>query len=254
MTARRRTLLSCNIQAGNQTRAYHHYLTRGWSHVLPNGKQHSLAALADVFRPFDLVGLQESDPGSLRSGFANQTLELAERAGFPFWSHQPNRSVGRIAGSANGLLSREPPREVFDYPLPGRIAGRGLLLAQFGDGPTAWWLGITHLSLGAASRRAQVDFLAERLANHPRAVLMGDFNCPDDAAEMQAIYRNTSLQPAGPGLPSFPSWKPRRAIDLVLVAGFKVVGREVVPAAGSDHLGIAVTLDDPLSAAPSPTG
>ena len=92
-------LLSANIQAGSSTRAYREYVTRSWSHVLPNGKRLNLDSLATLAQPYDLVGLQESDPGSLRSGFTNQADYLAERAHFPYWSHQPNRRISRIAAA-----------------------------------------------------------------------------------------------------------------------------------------------------------
>ena len=62
--------------------------------------------IAQLAAEHDIVGLNESDAGSLRSGFTNQTHYLAERGGFNFWSHQPNRSVGGVASSANGLLSK----------------------------------------------------------------------------------------------------------------------------------------------------
>lgn len=236
-------LLSCNIQAGHSTRAYREYLTRGWGHVLPAGKQGNLLALAEMIRHFDLVGLQESDPGSLRSGFQNQTRELAERAGFAYWSHQPNRRVSRIAGSANGLLSRLAPVTVLDYPLPGRLGGRGVLLVRFEQPQAAWVLAVTHLSLGVAARRQQIDFLGELLSGHPRAVLMGDFNCPADASEMQGLYRQTRLLPPPRTLPTFPSWAPRRSIDHVFTAGFQVRDYRTVLAAGSDHLAVALELD-----------
>ena len=235
-------LLSCNIQAGSSTRAYREYLTRSWSHVLPNGKRANLDALADLFAPFDVVGLQESDPGSLRSGFDNQSSLLAERARFPFFSHQSNRRVARIAGSGNAVLSRLEPNELLDYALPGRVAGRGVLLSRFGEGAEAWTLAVTHLSLGARSRHLQIGFLAELLAGEKRLVLMGDFNCNADAAEMQALYRHTHLQPPGCAMPSFPSWAPDRALDHILCAGFQCSEYRALPAAGSDHLAVAVTL------------
>ena len=235
-------LLSVNIQAGHSTRAYRDYLTRGWGHVLPNGKQRNLDALAALTRPFDVVGLQESDPGSLRSGFTNQTRALAERGGFPYWSHQPNRRVGRIASSANGLLSRRAPVTVLDYPLPGRLGGRGVMLARFGEGAESWVLGITHLSLGVPSRRAQLDFLGELFANEARAVLMGDFNCPANAREMENLYRRTHLMPPPQALASFPSWAPKRSLDHIFTAGFRVSDYRALPAAGSDHLAVAVEI------------
>src|SRR6478609_1181560 len=140
-------ILSCNIQAGSSTRAYREYVTRSWSHVLPSGKRANLDALAELFSPFDVVGLQESDPGSLRSGFSNQSDYLAERGRFPYFSHQANRRIVRIAGSGNALLSRLQPTGMLDYALPGRVAGRGVLIANFGEGAGAWQLAITHLSL-----------------------------------------------------------------------------------------------------------
>ena len=233
-------LLSSNIQAGSTTRAYREYVTRSWSHVLPNGKRANLDGLADGFSMFDVVGLQECDPGSLRSGFDNQCGYLAERARFPFWSHQANRRISRIAGSGNALLSRIEPAELLDYALPGRIAGRGVLLAKFGSGEAAWQLAITHLSLGARSRQLQLSFLAELLADAPRLVLMGDFNCPADAPEMQSLYRHTRLQPPQSQPATFPSWSPARALDHVLCAGFELLSYRTMVAAGSDHLAVAV--------------
>jgi endonuclease/exonuclease/phosphatase family metal-dependent hydrolase len=236
-------LLSCNIQAGSSTRAYREYVTRSWAHLLPNGKRANLDSLAQLFSPFDVVGLQESDPGSFRSGFDNQSDYLAERARFPYFSHQSNRLVARIAGSGNALLSRLQPQELLDYALPGRIAGRGVLLAKFGDGESAWQLAITHLSLGQRSRHLQLSFLAELLADAPRLVLMGDFNCPADAPEMRVLYRRTALRPPSGKTPTFPSWAPERSLDHILTAGFDSVDYRALPAAGSDHLAVAVTLN-----------
>lgn len=235
--------MSCNIQAGSSTRAYRDYLTRSWSHVLPSGgKRANLDALATLFAPFDVVGLQESDPGSLRSGFDRQSDTLAESARFPFVSHQSNRRIGRIAGSGNALLSRLEPVELLDYALPGRVAGRGVLIAQFGEDALAWRLAITHLSLGVRSRRVQLGFLADLFADDRRLVLMGDFNCPADAPEMRVLYQRTRLAEPVDGPPSFPSWAPERALDHILVTGFEVSEYQALAAAGSDHLAIAIEL------------
>lgn len=250
MAHRRLRLLSANIQAGSSTRRYSDYATRSWSHVLPAGnKRGALDLIAEVAGRHDIVGLQEADPGSLRSGFTNQTHYLAERGGFDYWSHQPNRRVGNLASSANGLLSRLEPREVIDHALPGRISGRGVLMARFGDGDAALTIAIAHLSLGAQSRRAQLGFIAELLHDHPNAVLMGDFNCTADRPEMDVLYRGTRLQPPACAVHTFPSWKPQRAIDHILV-GDGIVCRDLqaFPAAASDHLALSIELDVPESA------
>ena len=250
MDKRRLRLLSANIQAGSSTRGYHDYVARSWSHVLPAGnKRGALDTIAELAGRHDIVGLQEADHGSLRSGFTNQTHYLAERAGFAYWSHQPNRSVAGVASSANGLLSKLEPRLVEDHPLPGRVKGRGVLTATFGDGRTALTVAVAHLSLGSQSRRSQIDFIADILAGLPHAVLMGDFNCDPEQPEMQQLYRKTRLQPPDRCVPTFPSWRPQRAIDHMLVTpALPVTTMRALPAAQSDHLALSVELDVPEAA------
>jgi endonuclease/exonuclease/phosphatase family metal-dependent hydrolase len=247
---RRLRLLSANIQAGSSTRGYHDYVARSWSHVLPAGnKRGALDAIARLAGAHDIVGLNESDPGSLRSGFTNQTHYLARRGGFDYWSHQPNRSVGGVASSANGLLSRLEPVEVMDHPLPGRVKGRGVLLARFGDGADGLTIAVAHLSLGAGSRASQLAFISELLHGHPHAVLMGDFNCLPDRPEMELLYKRTHLQPPHASVPTFPSWRPQRAIDHILVTGpMAAASMRAMPAAQSDHLALSVELDVPAHA------
>jgi endonuclease/exonuclease/phosphatase family metal-dependent hydrolase len=241
---RRLALLSANIQAGARTDSYSDYLSRPWSHVLPHPtKRGNLDHLARLLGTFDLVGLQEADPGSLRSGFLNQTHYLAEAAGFPFWSHQPNRRVGPIASSANGLLSKIEPDEVRDYPLPSRIPGRGVLWARYGEGAHALIVLVAHLSLSAKARMVQLGFIAELMQDAPHGILMGDFNCETNAAEMRALYDRCHLQPPDVHLPTFPSWKPERAIDHILATeGVQVARRWALPDVPSDHLATAAEI------------
>src|ERR1700759_5088704 len=105
-------LLSCNILAGGSVTRYSDYVMQSWKQVLPmRGKRSNLDRFAKLLSDFDLVGLQEADAGSLRSGFLNQTQYLAEAAGFPYWSHQPNRKIAQFAASSNGLRTRLEPAE-----------------------------------------------------------------------------------------------------------------------------------------------
>jgi len=250
MDIRRLKLLSANIQAGSSTRGYSDYVARSWSHVLPTNKRGALDQIAKIAGEHDIVGLQESDPGSLRSSFTNQTHYLAERGGFDYWSHQPNRSVGGVASSANGLLAKLEPVEVSDHPLPGRVRGRGVLLARFGDGDDGLVVAGAHLSRGAASRRSQLAFISELLQDRKHAVLMGDFNCTPETAEMELLYKRTHLQPPDCVVATFPSWKPARAIDHILVTpGLgNCADHRALPAALSDHLALSISLDVPESA------
>jgi endonuclease/exonuclease/phosphatase family metal-dependent hydrolase len=247
---RRLRLLSCNILAGGSMRGYRDYVTHSWKHVLPAGKRANLDGLAALIGEFDMVALQEADAGSLRSGFLNQTQYLAETAGFPYWSHQPNRRVSHLASSSNGLLARSAPDEVLDYPLPGRIPGRGALWARFGSGRDALILIVAHLSLGPSARARQLGFIAELIGDNPQVILMGDLNTPSDSAELRMLYSRTSLAPPQASLPTFPSWRPRRALDHILVShALELEKLWVVPHPVSDHLPIAASVRLPARSA-----
>lgn len=239
-------MLSCNILAGGSVKRYREYVTHSWKHVVPVGKRANLDGLAGLLGDFDVVGLQEADFGSLRSGFMNQTQYLAEAAGFPYWTHQPNRRMARVAASSNGLLAKLRPSEIIDYPLPGRIRGRGALWTRFGEGRDSLVVVIAHLSLGPAARAAQLGYITELLEGHPNAVLMGDLNTPVESPELRSLFARTSLVSPETPPPTFPSWAPKRAIDHILVSGsLKLDELRTLPHPVSDHLPIAATLTLP---------
>jgi len=247
--------MSCNILAGGSVRKYRHYLTEGWKQVLPmRSKRENLDRLARLLAGFDLVGLQEADAGSLRSGFLNQTEYLAEGAGFAYWSHQPNRKIAQFAASSNGLLTRFKPAEVRDYALPSRIPGRGAMWTRFDLDGEELIVVVVHLSLGPQARTRQLNFIADLIWASPHVVLMGDFNCSLDSAEMVQLLRRTGLTPAHDAPPpTFPSWRPRRAIDHILVSEkMEIEKLYTLPHIVSDHLPLAaeIRLPAPLRLPP----
>ena len=100
-------LLSYNIHIGIATSRYRHYVTRSWGHILPHPQRlQNLRSIARLIRNFDVVGLQELDGGSLRSGFINQAEYLGEKANFPFRYGKVNRNMGMVAQNTIGVLSR----------------------------------------------------------------------------------------------------------------------------------------------------
>ena len=229
---------------------YRDYFTQSWKQVLPTrSKRGNLDNFAKLLADFDLVGLQEADAGSLRSGFLNQTQYLAEAAGFAYWSHQPNRKVAQFAASSNGLLTRMEPAEVLDYPLPGRIPGRGALWVRFGAGTHPLVVVIAHLSLGPTARKRQFEFIAELIGNNEHVVLMGDLNCSAHSDELKMLFRQTSLTPPNEAPPNtFPSWRPRRAIDHILTSPRLQIERLwTLPHPVSDHLPLAATIRLPAT-------
>ncbi|MFL6623681.1 MAG: endonuclease/exonuclease/phosphatase family protein [Sulfurifustaceae bacterium] len=249
-TQHRLRLLSFNIQAGIASSKYHHYLTQSWKHVLPCAERlETLDRIAALAGDFDFVGIQESDAGSLRSAFINQTEYLATRAGFPYWYDQTNRNFGHFAQHSLGLLSRFRPNDITEVRLPGMIPGRGALCVRFGRGDDALLLLIVHLALGRRARERQLGSLAELIAGHRHVILMGDLNCRSESPEMQWLLRGTDLREPTHGLYTFPSWRPRRNIDHILVSSSIVVDSvRVLNQTISDHLPIAMDVTLPADA------
>jgi endonuclease/exonuclease/phosphatase family metal-dependent hydrolase len=237
-------VLSYNIHAAANTSRYGEYLTRSWQHVLPHPrKRRNLEAVAELVAGYDIVGLQEADSGSLRSNFENQTQFLAELAGFPYWSHQTNRRMAKLAEPSNGLLSRLAPREVVAHALPGAIPGRGAMEVRYGPPKLGLHVLIAHLALTPRARRAQFDYIADVIDGLPHVVLLGDLNCTPDAPELKRLLERTGLVTPGLALPTFPSWKPRRALDHILLSpALEPLGVEVPLLRISDHLPLAMRI------------
>jgi len=239
-------LMSFNIQAGTTTARYREYVTRSWRQVLPNNQRVSnLEAIAALAADFDIVGLQEVDCGSLRSGFVNQVKYLAKQADFPWWTHQPNRKVGVIAHAGNGVLGRHIPDEVEEHRLPGAIPGRGALVLRYGEGASGLWIVVLHLALGRRARFQQLRYVAQLIATRPNVVVMGDLNAGPESHEVREFRDRTGLTSFEPPR-TYPSWRPQRAIDLMLFSpSLCVVEHRALDSLVSDHLPIAALIKLP---------
>ncbi|MET1079459.1 MAG: endonuclease/exonuclease/phosphatase family protein [Pseudomonas sp.] len=235
-------LLSFNIQVGNSTEGYRHYLTRGWQHLLPHrGRAGNLQRIGEVLADYDLVALQEADGGSHRSGYVNQVEHLAHLGAFPYWYQQLNRNLGRLAQHSNGVLSRLCPTLLEDHPLPGP-PGRGAILLRFGDGPEALAVVMMHLSLGARTRTRQLAYIRELISGYRHKVLMGDMN-----THATDLLQHSPLRDLGLLAPqveaTFPSWRPQRCLDHILLSSELHLERvRVLALPISDHLPVAVEI------------
>ncbi len=242
-------LMSYNIQTGISTTRYRHYLTKSWKHVLPSSRRvENLDRIGSLVSEYDIVGLQEVDGGSLRSGYINQVEYLAWRGEFPHWHSQLNRNLGRLAQHSNGLLSRVPPSSISEHKLPGLIPGRGALMAQFGSGENSLVVLIIHLALSARAREQQMGYISELAQQHRHVVLMGDMNCRAHDINHHTpspLERSGLIEPARE-LNTYPSWQPQRSIDRVLVSStIKVLRVDALDCTYSDHLPVAVEVELP---------
>lgn len=235
-------LLSFNIQVGISTERYHHYLTRGWQHLLPHqGRAGNLQRIGDLLGDYDIVALQEADGGSVRSGFVNQIEHLARLGTFPYWYQQLNRNLGRFGQHSNGLLSRLRPTLLEDHPLPGP-AGRGAILLRIGEGEDAIAVVMMHLALGPRTRTRQLAYIRELIGGYRHQILMGDMNT--HAAD---LLEHSPLRDLGLLAPqieaTFPSWRPQRCLDHILLSpGLELERFQVLAQPISDHLPVAVEI------------
>ncbi len=246
LAGKRIRLASFNIQTGIHTASYRQYITRGWQHFLPTNKRtQNLNRIGNLLRGFDIVGLQEVEGGGRRSDYIVQTEYLAHRGGFPFWHNHVNRRIGNHALHSNGIISRLQPTSIKEHNLPG-LPGRGALVVRFGDKRVSLVVCIIHLALGRRGRMRQIGFISDLIGHLPCVVLMGDLNCEPNTPEMNHLVANTQLGDPVADLKTFPSWRPQRKIDYILVTpDLHADNTRVLNFACSDHLPIAIDITLP---------
>ena len=114
-------------------------------------------------------------------------------------------------------------------------------MAQYGKREDPLVLVIMHLSLSDSAQKQQLNFVNDLISGFNHVVLMGDMN-----THSEKILHNSPLQDAGlvalPGVShTFPSWRPEKALDHILISrGLLVKRAEVVTFPVSDHLPIAL--------------
>lgn len=240
-------ILSYNLQVGIKTSRPSQYITGSWKHLIPHSQR--LTNIDDavaILGPYDIVGLQETDAGSLRSNYINLTEYLADRAGYPHWYHQVNRNLGHIAQHSNGLISRPRPYEIENIRLPGLIPGRQAILAKYGNEKETLAVFVLHLALGKRARMRQLAMISEQVNHYEHAIVMGDLNCKASSNEMRHLFKQTRLHEPIEELQTFPSWRPEHHIDHILVTSeLEVIKAKALKHVCSDHLPIMMEVKLP---------
>ncbi len=246
--SRRLRLLSFNMQAGMEVQRFRHYITRSWQNILPaKGKIDNLNRISGLLKDYDLVGLQEADGGSLRSGFVNQVEYLAKLGNFPFWYQQCTRDFGSFGRYGNGLLSRVLPLDVERHKLPGAMPGRGAIFMRYGDDQHHLIVVNLHLALGRRSQHQQLSYVRELIQQYEHVVIMGDMNTHSRDVLDSSPLRDCGLYtPACVSKKTYPSWAPSRTLDHILVSkSIRVTDSWTPDFSLSDHLPVALELQLP---------
>ncbi len=233
-------LLTWNIQAGIGTNRMIDYLLHAHRQIVHTpSKTLALRNIARIIAPYDVVCLQEIDLGGRRAGFRSQLETLAALTGHAHVAVQHNRTVPGISRHGNAILSHWPIKHVRDVKLPGRMGGRGCVLAEVA-GPFSLTVACLHLSLGAKDQMAQLSCIGEILRGNAPWVAMGDFNCSADSAPMRAFCTIAGGMPPRQGPATFPSWSPLHDYDhIVGSAGLPLSCKRAQPARLSDHLAVS---------------
>lgn len=239
------SLLTYNIQAGIGTQRAHHYVTQVYNQVLSTkAKTRNLREIGRFVSNFDVVCLQEVDLGGRRAGFVDQTETVRSASEHPHSVHQENRTVRTISRHGNAILSRFPIRDTEDLKLPGRIGGRGALIAELDMSPVTL-IACVHLSLGVQDQMEQLEFLADHL-NLPkydrlRKIVCGDFNCSASSSPLQEFGNRTGLKClTNTQHKTYPTWSPRAGFDHILSSESGADPKVCVEAAElSDHKAVS---------------
>lgn len=237
-------LLSLNIQVGQHSSRYRHYITQAWRHVLPHRGAHAnLERIAALTCSYDIVALQEADAGSLRTARLNQVAHLAERGGFPYWHTGVTRDLRPFAQHCLGCLSRWPLQNVRYHALPGWLPGRGALEVEVRPGHCEpLRLIIVHLALGRRTRTRQLKFVTALIRDRTDTIVLGDLNCGAGELATHDGIRDSGLRGVH-DQHTYPSWQPTRALDHILVSPtVEVIDASVLEERLSDHLPVAVEI------------
>jgi endonuclease/exonuclease/phosphatase family metal-dependent hydrolase len=238
-------LISYNIQAAIGAKATSHYVTRlhrQFLHV--KAKDTTLAAIGEGIEPYDIACIQEIDLGGRRSGFESQIKGLFAASSYSDAAYQENRVVRRISRHGNVIFARTELDHVHDLKLPARMGGRGALMAEFPVSATENMMIVNlHLSLGLEDQTYQVEHLIEELKDEEHIVVCGDFNALSNSPTVGHLLAELKLKLAGPPRPTYPAWRPRQALDHILVSRhIEAENYEVLDVGLSDHLPVSVTL------------
>lgn len=219
--ARSVTMMTYNVQIGAGLRDPYNF-PRGSLGHLPQVAQH-----INEVKP-DWVAIQEIDRNVGRSGYVDQTQELAKMCGmkgifFPKTMRTPKRFVSPSKatdedyanGAAYGLaiLSKDEPLSVRKVIVPGYYHPRCVAFAEFKD----YVVACTHFPLKEEHAMIAAQVALMNAADYRKPVfLAGDFNFEvgsNPIAKLQnemTILNDTSVN-------TFPPPNPVKCIDFIMV-------------------------------------
>ena len=212
-------IVTYNMQVGvATTRGYWHYATSFWKHLLP----HSGAAVEDIAHfvrseAIDIAVFTEIDGGSYRTLGVNQVKRIAKLTGLDESSFLPTYRFSRFANHGNGICSKYPILKDENHKLPGNGHPRYLGVADIKIDGQNMAVMVTHLSLGEAKRKEQMEYIGETVRSTEGPVMLtGDFNT-ENASEIGTLLDGTRLRLVA-NHETYPSWRAKRSLDYLFLS------------------------------------
>lgn len=193
----------------------------------------------------DVIGLVEVDSGSYRTKFVNQVEKIA---GHLNHHHQSSVKYNQnflakmlpiFRNQVNAVLTKKKlPQGKFHF----FACGVKRLIIEVNIGGIRFFL--VHLALKKEVRKVQLAHLAKLAKGRTPVIIAGDFNTFSGAHEVEEFQDKLGLiNPNTDGLPTFPSWKPKKQLDFILCSKYiKIKNFEVPKVRFSDHLPLILDL------------
>jgi endonuclease/exonuclease/phosphatase family metal-dependent hydrolase len=210
----------------------------------------SIADLVTSVAPH-VVALQELDAPSSWSGGFDQLQHLAERTGYSHSFHglHVNRSSAPRLAYGTAILSKLPLSAEHSHAFGmNRLDTKGFAYAEVEVGGLRLAVVSLHLDFKRDSERrrqlaAVAEFLRQQDLGNRHLVVTGDFNSSvtDRNQVLGGFARELRLASAGPSLATFPSRRPRRALDdFLLSPGLAGHDKRALDVLVSDHLPVVL--------------
>lgn len=211
---------------------------------LAKGSLGHLPQCADVIRGVgpDIVGIQEIDRLTDRSGGMDQAAELARLCGLEGTFVKKVDRPGGDYGLAE--LSKTKPLKVGSVLMKGSLHPRALMICDYGD----YVVANTHFPLAEWACTNAAAVVRRSLRNwtvRKPVFLMGDFNSTPDSVTMRSIKEDFVVL-TDESVLTWSVKNPARTIDYILVdkahaANVRMLDRRIVRAPeATDHVALVI--------------
>ncbi|MCH2189599.1 MAG: hypothetical protein MK188_01575 [Gammaproteobacteria bacterium] len=195
-----------------------------------------ISASANVLSKVDLAGVQEVYAPSLLNlmGIGKQQTEVLSQAGKFAWVFNATRRRWLREHRGNAVLARIRTLNWRTEMLPDQSGKsyRNMTTCQFEWRGEKFHFINTHLHT-RQGRKEQLEIVLREFAKYPRAILVGDFNTPQDAPELEQTLKDVEIIDAI-SIAKLDSENEQR-IDWILTKGFVVEGGARLEKGVSDH-------------------